>query len=206
MYAPIVETLANKTSKHFIVTVSTKGMIKRMDLNDIINTTQSGIIYSKLNQGDSIKDIIIAGEANDIVIYTKSKALRLSMRSIPYLKRATLGNKATSTNDDIDGVAVVNSDTTDVVVITAKGKFNRFSITGLPVKDRGKAADKVIKLAKGDYIKNIFSCNPIKNKIRVIRPEGIIDMNINDIPIGSSISPGTKMCKEGIIKCELLRI
>lgn len=206
MYVPIVEALANKTSKHYIVTVTTKGMIKRMDLDDIINVTPSGIIYSRLNQGDSVKDIIIAGVKNDIVIYTKSKALRMSINSIPHLKRSTLGNKALSSNDDVDGIAVVTSEITDIVVITAKGKFNRFSINGLPVKDRGKAPGSVIKLAKGDSIVNIFSCNPSKNIIRVVRNEGIIDMNINDIPIGSSISPGTKMCKEGIIKCELVRI
>ena len=205
MYAPVVEELAKKTAKCFIVTVTTKGMIKRMSLDDIINATPSGIIYSKLNQGDSVKDIIIAGGKNDIVVYTKSKALRMSMDQIPYLKRATVGNKAISSNDDIDGLAVITPETTDIVVITNKGYFNRFSISGIPAKPRAKAPDKVIKLIKGDTINSIFSCNPSKNIIRVITNDGATEMNINDIPVGSSISGGTKMYKNGIIKCELLR-
>ena len=206
MYAPVVEELANKVSKCFIVTVTTKGMIKRMDLNDIITATPSGIIYSKLNPGDSVKDIIIAGGKNDIVVYTKSKAIRLSMNQIPYLKRATVGNKALSTNDDVDGLAVVTQDTTDIVIITNKGYVNRFSINGLQPKARAKAPDKVIRLTKGDTINAIFSCNPSKNKIRVISNEGSIDVNLDDIAVGSSISGGTKMFKNGVIKCELLRL
>ena len=204
MYAPVVEELAKKTAKCFIVTVTTKGMIKRMSLDDIINATPSGIIYSKLNQGDSVKDIIIAGGKNDIVVYTKSKALRMSMDQIPYLKRATVGNRAISSNDDVDGLAVITPETTDIVVITNKGYFNRFSISGIPAKARAKAPDKVIKLTKGDTINSIFSCNP-SNIIRVITNDGATEMNINDIPTGSSISSGTKIYKNGIIKCELLR-
>ena len=204
MYLPMLETLANKSSKYFIVVVSSNGMIKKMDLNDIINSTPGGIIYSRLNQGDSVRDIIIANHKSDIIVYSKSKALRLKIDDIPYLKRSTIGNKTMSGNEGIDGMAVVTPETTDVVVVTNKGKFNRFSITGLPVGSRGKAGGKVIKLAKGDYINNIFSCN--ENKlIRVIRPDEIIDIPVRDIPIGSSISPGVKLTKDGIIKCELIR-
>ena len=205
MYAPTVKELANKTSKCYMVIVTTKGMIKRISLDDVINTTPSGIIYSKLNNEDSVKDIIITGGKNDIVVYTKSKAIRMSLDQIPYLKRATVGNKALNTTDNVDGLAVVTNKTTDIVVITNKGYVNRFSITGMPVKARGKAPDKVIKLGKGDTINAIFSCNPIENKIRIINAEGASELMIDQIPIGSSISGGTKMYKNGIIKCELMR-
>jgi DNA gyrase subunit A len=201
----VVEELANKSSKCFIVVVTTKGMIKRMSLDDIITATAGGIIYSKLNQGDSVKDIIIAGAKNDVVVYTKSKALRMTMDQIPYLKRATVGNKAISSTDNVDGLAVITPETTDIVVITNKGYFNRFSISGMPAKARAKAPDKVIKLTKGDTINSIFSCNPIKHSIIVVNNDGATTVNIEDIPVGSSISSGTKLFKNGIIKCELLR-
>ena len=91
MYLPILENLANKTSKYFIVTVTKQGLIKKMDLDDVLSATPSGIIYSKLNKGDYVCDIIIANHKSDVIVYTKSKALRISIDSIPYLKRATLG-------------------------------------------------------------------------------------------------------------------
>ena len=204
MYVPILEMLANKKSKYYLSIVSTKGLIKRIDLNDIINATPSGIIYTKLNKGDSVKDIIVVNHKSDIVVYTKSKALRMPVESTPYLKRSTLGNMAMKTTEDIDGMSVVTRETTDIVVVTNKGKFNRFGVVGLPVSDRNKAGGKVIKLAKGDYIHNIFSCNS-NYILRVIRADEVLDINVSDIPIGSSISAGTKMCKDGILKVELIK-
>lgn len=204
MYVPILEMLANKKSKYYLSIISTKGLIKRIDLNDIINATPSGIIYTKLNKGDSVKDIIVVNHKSDIVVYTKSKALRMPVESTPYLKRSTLGNMAMKTTEDIDGMSVVTRETTDIVVVTNKGKFNRFGVAGLPVSDRNKAGGKVIKLAKGDYIHNIFSCNS-NYILRVIRADEVLDINVSDIPIGSSVSAGTKMCKDGILKVELIK-
>ena len=204
MYVPILETFANKKSKYYLAMVTTKGLIKRIDLNDIINATPSGITYTKLNRGDSVKDIIVVNHKSDIVVYTKSKALRMPVEATPYLKRSTLGNTAMKTTLDIDGMSVITGDTTDIVVVTDKGKFNRFNISGLPISDRNKAGNKVIKLAKGDYIHNIFSCNA-SYALRVIRPDETLEINVADIPVGSSISAGTKMCKEGIIKVELIK-
>ena len=204
MYIPILELLANKKSKYYLAIVTTKGLIKRIDLNDVINATPSGVTYTKLNKGDSVKDIIVVNGKSDIVVYTKSKALRMPVEATPYLKRSTLGNIAMKTTENIDGMSVITGETTDIVVVTNKGKFNRFSTAGLPISDRNKSGNKVIKLAKGDYIHNIFSCNP-NYILRVIRPDETVDINVADIPIGSSVSAGTKMCKDGIIKVELIK-
>ena len=202
MYLPILEELANKASKYFVVTVSKQGLIKKMDLDDLINATPSGIIYSKLNKGDSICDIVIANHKSDIIVYTKSKALRISIDSIPYLKRATLGNLAMKTDETIDGISVVTAETRDVVVVTAKGKFNRISQAALPRSDRNKSGSKVIKLAKGDYITNIFTCSS-NSIIRCIHMDGTITEVLTDsIEMGSSVSAGVKLTKE-IIKAEI---
>ena len=205
IYVPILEMLANKTNKYYIATVTRGGLIKRMDLNDIINATPSGIIYSKLNKGDNVQDIVIVNHKSDLVVYTKSKAIRIPVEATPYLKRSTLGNMVMKGTEPIDGMSVVTSETKEFVIITAKGKCNKISVSALPQSDRNKAGNKVIKLSRGDYIKNIFSCND-KNKIRIVRPDEVIEILPSDIEIGSSISSGKKICKEGIIKAELVRV
>ena len=204
MYMPIIEHLKNKGSKYFIVTVTKNGLIKRMDLDDIVNATPSGIIYSKLNNNDMVCDILIANQKSDVIVYTKSKALRIPIEQIPYLKRATLGNQAMKTTETIDGISVVTSDTKDLVVVTAKGRFNRISQAAIPRSDRNKSGTKVIKLNKGDYIINIFSCSG-NNTIRVERPDEILTIQTDEIPIGSSVSQGAKLCKDGVIKAELIK-
>ena len=204
MYVPIIEHLKNKSSKYFIVVVTKNGLIKRMDIDDVINSTPSGIIYSKLNVNDMVCDILIANQKSDVVVYTKSKALRIPIEQIPYLKRSTLGNQAMKTNELIDGISVITSDTKDVVVVTSKGRFNRISQAAFPRSDRNKSGSKVIKLTKDDYIINILPCSE-NNTITVVRPDEVLTIQTNDIPIGSSISQGVKLCKDGIIKAELIR-
>ncbi len=203
MYLPIIEMLANKKSKYYLAMVTNGGLIKRIDLDDIINSNASGLIYTKLNPKDFVQDIVIVNQHSDIVVYTKSKALRMPVESIPHLKRSTLGSMAMNTNDSIDGISVVTNNTTDIVVVTYKGKFNRFNASGLQRSDRYKSGSKVIKLSRGDYIKNIFSCNS-NSKLRVILPSETMEINIKDIPLGSSISDGVKLCSEGIIRVDLL--
>jgi len=204
MYLPIIENLANKSSKYFIVTVTKQGLIKKMDLDDIISATPSGIIYSKLNKGDSVCDIVIANHKSDVIIYNKTKAIRISIDSIPYLKRSTLGSISMKTNEPIDGISVVTSDTKDVVVVTAKGKFNRISQSALARTERNRAGSKVIKLTKGDYIKNIFTCSN-NMTIRAIHMDGTVSMvKTSDISMGSSVSSGDKLTKE-IVKAELIK-
>ena len=204
MYEPIVEMLNNKTSKYFIVTVTKGGLIKKMDLADVLSATPSGIIYSKLNQGDQICDTLIANNKSDIIVYTGTKALRFGIDEVPYLKRATLGNQAMKTSEPIDGISVITADTKELIVVTAKGKFNKLVSSALVRSNRNKAGSKVIKLSKGDYIKNIFTCNG-NVSIKITRADEVLEINTNDIPIGSSVSAGVKLCKDGVIHAELIR-
>jgi hypothetical protein len=51
---------------------------------------------------------------------------------------------------------------------------------------------------------NIFSCHGDDKVLRVIRPDEVVMINVNDIPEGSSVSTGAKLCKSGIIKVELI--
>lgn len=204
MYEPIVETLNNKASKYFIVSITRGGLIKKMDLADILSATSSGIIYSKLNQGDQICDILIANAKSDIVVYTGTKALRFAIDDVPYLKRATLGNQSMKTTEPIDGMSVITGDTKELIVVTAKGRFNKLSASALIRSNRNKSGSKVIKLGKGDFIKNIFTCSG-GAMIRVTRIDEVIDINIDDIPIGSSISSGVKLCKDGVIHADFIR-
>ena len=204
MYEPIVDMLNNKQSRYFIITVTKGGLIKRMDLADVLSATPSGIIYSKLNQGDQICDTLIANQKSDIVVYTGTKALRFGIDDIPYLKRATLGNLAMKTTEPIDGISVITGDTKEIIIVTAKGRFNKLVPSALPKSNRNKAGTKIIKLSKGDYIKNIFTCNE-NAVIRITRIDEIINIDTESIPLGSSVSSGVKLCKDGIIKAELIR-
>ena len=55
------------------------------------------------------------------------------------------------------------------------------------------------------HIKNIFSCSK-DAKIRITRVDEVVEIDTASIPIGSSVSAGTKLCKDGVIKAEMIRL
>ena len=147
---------------------------------------------TKLNQGDQLKSCMIVPEAADVVIYSKRKALRCPMSSIPNYKRNTVGNYAMNTSDDIDGIAMVDPSATDIVVITESGNFNKVDISGLPVSERYKAGNNVIKLKPNDSIHSLFSTND-SQVITVLTKEKRYDIPVKDIQRSSTVSAGKKV-------------
>lgn len=203
--AEVIKSLANLRQKHYAILVTKRNYIKKLDLNDILISTQSGVIMTKLNPGDSVKDVIISSNKNDIVIYSKKKALRCKMESVPNYKRNTLGVYAMKTDEEIDGISVVDPKATDIVVVTESGRINKFDISGLPLADRYTSGNRAIKLGKTDSIVSIFSTTD-NNHIRVVTKNTIHDIPVKDISRTSSISPGTKVIPikgDLIVKCVL---
>lgn len=204
MYLPKVKKLANKAKeKYFMVVLTEKNTIKKLNLEDFLNVPPSGILYTKLNDGDKVVSISMVEEKSNIVIYSDRKALCIPVSQIPHYKRNSLGVAAMDTKDIVEGFSPVELDNTDVVVITNGGKINKFSITGLNISDRYRAGSNVIKLGKTDSIHSIHCVND-KDIIRITTRTDKIDIPVSQLQRASSISGGEKVVKEMIIKTEII--
>lgn len=206
LYEPVVKSFANKTLKYYIVVVTKNGNIKKMDLDDILTATPSGIFYIKLDNGDVVKDVLIISSISDLIVYSNTKAIRLNINDIPHLKRSTKGSRAIDA-PTVDGLSLITKDTTDVVVITENGRVNRFNIVALPVLSRGKKGSNVIKLGAGDKIKAIYGLNS-KDSIVLTTQTDRITLNVSELQEGSSISPGVKVLNtrtNKILRCDIIK-
>lgn len=189
--------------KNFIYVITQyEGLIKRMDLADFLAVPPSGIIYTKLEGGDFVKDIIFMPEQYDILIYSANKVLRINGSEPPYLRRSTKGNRSMDTKHPIDGFSCLYPGATDIVVITDSGRVNRVSLHAVPISTRAKAGLSIIKLGKTDSIKKILVCKST-HKVKVTTKHEIQYISVADIPEGSSISTGVKMISNNPIKVEL---
>lgn len=207
LYKPRLEYLANKTTKYFVTVLTQNGLIKRMDLEDFLGVTLSGMTYIKLDPDDVVKSVNIVANGLDIIVYSKNKALRMNLEEVPYLKRNTKGNKSIADDTLLDGLAIVKPDTTDVIVITEKGHINRFSIAGMPNIGRNKNAISVIKLSRGDSIKEILTVNE-HNMIRIITKNNKLELPVSELISGSSISSGDKIINtkaDVILRCDIIK-
>jgi DNA gyrase subunit A len=207
LYEPTLSELSNKSVKYFVTIITREGYIKKLDIEDFMSVPPSGILYTKLNNGDIVKDIAIVANNLDIIVYSDYKALRMNMSDIPHYKRNTLGVNAMATNDKIDGLSIIYPGTTDIIVITESGKINKFDVVALPISERYKSGSSVIKLSKGDSIHSIHGVNN-NTILKILTKNEKIEIPIEEIPSASSISSGTKMISlksDNIIKSEVYR-
>lgn len=192
----VFKSLADKghpNNKHYLVTLTNNGLIKRMDLDDFLAVPPSGILYAKIDKGDFIKDIVIAHSKFNLVVYADRKAVIMNVNETPYLKRNTKGSRAMSGVESVDGLCVIHNNCTDIAIITQSGKINRINIIqGLPNTGRGKSGCNFIKLATGDTIAGVVSGNE-SDSIHIKCTDSDTIVRFADLQIGSSISAGMKV-------------
>lgn len=191
-YEPIIKKIAESTRKHFITMVTKQNSIKRLDIEDFTTVNTSGLMYSKVADGDEVVGLIINPIDLDIVVYSTHKALRIPTQKVPLFKRNASGSKAMNSDDEIEGLSVIYPDATYIVVITKNGKINRFVASGLTSSSRAKAGSSVIKLDKNDSIFSIYGVNE-KDIIRVVTSDGATEIPVADVKLYSSVAKGTSM-------------
>lgn len=207
IYEPVIHDLSKNRLKHYITVVTEGNYIKKMDLDDFLNVPLSGIVYSKLKPGDSVKDIELLPDKLDVIVYNHHKALRFMTKDIGHYKRITQGDYAMKTTEPLEGLSVVYPDAQYIVVITHNGKINKFNIEGLARSNRYKAGTNVIKLDKTDSITTIYGVKE-NDIILAWSGDGQTSIKVSDIPLGSSISKGVKMIptkSSGVIKTQVIQ-
>lgn len=211
-YEPTIVSLAKLKQKVYIAVLSKNNTIKKLDIQDFLNVPLSGITYSKLAGDDDIVDIQIVSDNMDLVLYSNDKALRISSKDVSLLKRNTIGTLGMGgKHGPMEGMNIIYLDkknpTKYIIVITDTGKINKFLAEGFACSSRNKAGSKVIDLGRGDKIKTVIGASD--NNVLSIQTtnNNTSTVPVKDIPLGSSISKGTKLNinkTDIIIKVEIL--
>lgn len=211
-YEPTIVSLAKLKQKVYIAVLSKNNTIKKLDIQDFLNVPLSGITYSKLTGDDDIVDIQIVSDNMDLVLYSNDKALRISSKDVSLLKRNTIGTLGMGgKHGPMEGMNIIYLDkknpTKYIIVITDTGKINKFLAEGFACSSRNKAGSKVIDLGRGDKIKTVIGASD--NNVLSIQTtnNNTSTVPVKDIPLGSSISKGTKLNinkTDIIIKVEIL--
>lgn len=202
MPLPILKHISELNTNWYITIVTYMGTIKKIDVRDVLSAPPSGILYIKLKDGDYVKGLICSPDKNDIIIYSKNKALRMPQEDVPELKRNAIGVKGMN-SDEIDGICSILPQMTHILVITETGKANLFDVSGMQRSNRGRAGKGVIK--GKDSIYGIYGVS-LDKSINIITNNNKIVIPVKDIPVGSSISPGVKILNktDTILKVEIL--
>ena len=202
----ILNNIVKSGNKHYLTVLTRNNYIKKVDLEDFLSITPSGLVYSKVNPDDEVIGLAIVGHGLDLVVGSEKKALRFSMKDIPLLKRNAVGCAAMNTNEPIEGMTVMYPDSTDIIIVTKNGKFNRFNSTMLSPHKRNCKGQNIIKLDDNDNIIAVLGASE-KDIIRVVTAEGVENIPVANIKVKSTIAPGTKMLvsKMQVIKADVVK-
>lgn len=204
VYEPYIKHIHEVGRKHFLVMCTKGNVIKKLELEDFLNVNNSGLRYTNLKDSDTVVGINFCPDNLDVVIYSKTKALRVPISNIPCFKRNAAGSKAMNTDDEIEGISFIYPDTTNIVVLTDNGKANKFPISGLPQHSRAKAGNTVIKLDGGDSIHSIFGTRE-SDVLRILTNDGVTEVPVSEIKLKSGIAAGQKISpSKPVIKCDLI--
>ena len=210
MYEPTLIQLAKLKKKVYLAVLTKNNALKKLDIQDFLNVPPSGILYSKINPDDDVVCTILISDYMDLVLYSDSKALRIPAKDVVLLKRNTVGTLGMGgQHGPMEGMSIIYTDEKNpskyIVVVTESGKINKFLVSGFTRSQRNKAGSKVIDLGRGDRIHSLFAVTD-DNTIGLLTTSGIIDVPVKDIPLGSSVSKGTKILSgktDLVIKAEL---
>ena len=176
----------------FVITLTKQGYMKKMEVEEFIDITSAGLTYAKMDKDDYMQTVALIYSGNDIIVFDRSKAIRIPESSIPTMKRPARGN-ATMKSRDVDGLVLANNSCDFMIVVTKSGRLNKIAIDSIPGMKANKKEFSIIRLGKTDSIQNVlFANNGQTLEIRCFSA-GVFEFPVSTIVMGSSITGGDKV-------------
>lgn len=202
-----IKNIVDSKAKQYMIVLTNLGFIKKMELNEFVSLTPSGIFYTKFDDNDFVKSILIGGNDLDVVVYANKKALRFPVKDIPLMRRSARGVRSIGSKDvtSVDGISLVPfTGGAFVAVVTKNGYINKIDISALPTSQRTKAGQTIIKTT--NPIIGVHIVHP-EDVIRLVSEKDTVDVPVSSIQPGSSISSGVKCIagRDNVIKSIVIK-
>lgn len=182
-----LEKIKSRGNSVFKLLITTNtGVSKRIDLSGIINSpTKSGLIYTKLIDGNYVSRVTPISNNTDVFVFNKNKCLRLISDNIPEMKRNAFGSKTIVPN--MMGISYGDPKSEMLFVLTMQGKYNLILNDSLKYGNKNTQGTKII--GSGDII-SVIPVN-IDDVIIVETTNGNREFPISQLNQGSTISSGS---------------
>jgi len=161
-----VISLKELKSAKYLVMVTLKGLIKKVDLSAFESVRRSGLIAIRLKNDDSLEWVKPSNGNDEILLTSKDgKAIRFKEKEIRVMGRVAAGVRGMRLKgkDTIVGMDVVGKTDSDAkwLVITEKGFGKCTSIASYRLQGRGGSGIKTAKVThKTGEVIQAFSINP----------------------------------------------
>ena len=134
--------------KHFILMVTTQGIIKKVSLSEFSNPRKGGIVAANLKKGDILNDAKLTDGSQEVIIGTEGgMAIRFQESEIRPMGRSAAGVRGIrlGKGDKVVGVVTLRRKGTTILVAAAKGYGKRSEAEEYRTSHRGGKGIKTVK-------------------------------------------------------------
>lgn len=193
-----INSFERNNNARFVFFITKKGQIKKTSIEEYKSIKKTtGIVAIKLNDGDSIANVVFADDEDFIVITEKGMSIHFETKSISAIGRNTVGVKSIKLDDDdlvLIGLPVKEQKYIAIVTDTGLGK--KVKITELPPQGR---AGKGVYIYKGANIAGAELVDDEDNLLVIGNPNSIC-ISVSDLPILSRIGIGNQVIKNATVQ------
>ncbi|HKP94645.1 MAG TPA: DNA gyrase subunit A [Fibrobacteria bacterium] len=181
-----------------VVLVTEHGIINKMSLESFSRPRTAGINAITLDEGDTLTQVVLASEADDVMIGTKlGQAIRFAMSKFRQTGRGTRGVKGITLEegDAVIGMIIVEKGCS-VLTITDKGYGKRTDPDEYRITDRGGKGVRNIKVTDKNGPAVCIEIVREGQEILVITKEGlVIRMGVADISVIGRDTQGVRVIR-----------
>ncbi len=182
-----------------VLFLTAKGMIKSSVSSDFLNVSNSGMIATKMDEGDYLTCVKLASSTLDVLIYSSNGfGISYPVNSIPNQLRNAKGVKAMVTKKNIITenmeLFIRNGNDNALVTVTEKGWIKKTDISAIPVSERGKAPVQLVNVEEGDTLKGCqFISDKSNDSLLIICKNKRETLPSVEIPMMTRIAKGKKL-------------
>lgn len=194
-----ISSFERKNDAKYVIFITKKGQFKKTSIDEYKSVKKTtGIIAIKLNEGDSIANVVFANEENFIVITENGMSIHFETKDIAAIGRNAAGVKSIKLdeNDLVLTGFPVKEDTEHIAIIAENGLGKKIKLDEFPVQGR---AGKGVYVYKGTTIKGAEPVAAEDNLLIIGKPNSICVSSV-DLPVLSRISLGNQMIKDAKVQ------
>lgn len=197
-----VSSLDRKSENKYVVFITKKGLIKKTYLDEYKSMKKStGIIAIKLNENDSIANVLLMNEENMIIVTKKGMSIYFETKEINPIGRTSMGVKAIKLNEDdevITGIPIYDTNL-DLAIFTSGGLGKKMKISDFTIQNRaGKGVSIYKNSITSDNLVGATIVSDDDNILLIGKPNSIC-ISSNDIPLLTKAGMGNIMIKNSKI-------
>jgi DNA gyrase subunit A len=185
-------------NNNFIILCTSKGVIKKTNLEAFSRPRQAGIIAININENDQLLAAKLTNGTNEVMLALRSgRAIRFNESKVRPMGRNAAGVKGITlrtASDEVVGMICVENEDFDILVVSENGYGKRSSLKDYRVTNRGGKGVKTINITPktGDLIaiKEVSDTDDLM----IINKSGIlIRLGVKDLRIMGRATQGVRL-------------